>query len=354
MVFPISGFPRKHPVSTLLSTVLCIRITCFLCDLIRSLGCGRALLLTEGRQTRPATCNYCGKNGHYEAECWKKRSESASTSRQLTNYANNSDKEDYGGLFVMRHRANSMTASKSAHTSNSKDVWFVDSGASHHMTSHEEWFRDLRTPDRPGFIETGDDTTHPIRHIGNVPFGKEGEQTCIKNVLHVPTITKNLVSVGQIVEQGMQVRFNKEGCFIEKDGRLIAKSRKDGHMFILDSNEVKSAMFAKGLKTETSIELWHKRIGHINLQRLRAMQTKGVVIGLPTFESKRVDRVCEACQLGKQHRLPFPKESHASKGLLDFIHSDVWGPAQTRTIGGCRYYVASSVFRTLREKRIKY
>ena len=28
-----------------------------------------------------------------------------------------------------------------------------------------------------------------------------------------------------------------------------------------------------------------------------------------------------------------------SKGLLDVIHSDVWGPAQTPTLGGCRYYV---------------
>ena len=92
----------------------------------------------------------------------------------------------------MRHRANYMLASNSASASNSEDVWFVDSGASHHMTSHEEWFRDLRTPDRPSFIETGDDTTHPIRHIGNVPFGKEGEQTCIKNVLHVPMIAKKL------------------------------------------------------------------------------------------------------------------------------------------------------------------
>ena len=83
---------------------------------------------------------------------------------------------------------------------------------------------------------------------------------------NVPTITKNLVSVGQIVEQGMQVRFNNEGCFIEKDGRVIAKGWRDGHLFILDSNEVKSAMYAKGLETETSIKLWHKRIGHINLQ----------------------------------------------------------------------------------------
>ena len=75
----------------------------------------------------------------------KKKSESASTSRQLTNYAANV--ADYGGLFVMRHRANSMTVSDSASTSNSEDVWFIDSDASHHMTSHQEWFHDLRMPD---------------------------------------------------------------------------------------------------------------------------------------------------------------------------------------------------------------
>ena len=181
-------------------------------------------------------------------------------------------------------------------------------------------FRDLRTPDRPGYIETGDDTPHPIRHIGDVPFGKDGEKTCIKDVLHVPTITKNLVSVGQLVEQGMQVRFNNNKCFIEKDGRVIAKGRRDGRLFILDSNEVKPAMYAEGLKTETNIELWHKRIGHVNLQRLRGMQSKGLVLGLPAFDSKRVDRVCEACQLGIQNRLPFPKESSVSKVLLEVIH----------------------------------
>ena len=110
-------------------------------------------------------------------------------------------------------------------------------------------------PDRPSFIEIGDDTTHPIRHISDIPFGNDGKNNCIKNVLHVPTITKNLVSVDQIVEQGMEVRFNKDGCFIEKDGRVIAKGRRDGRMFILDSHEVESAMYANGLKTETSIEL---------------------------------------------------------------------------------------------------
>ena len=214
------------------------------------------------------------------------------------------DYADYGGLFKMRHRENSMMASDSANsasTSNSEHAWFVDFGASQHNTSHQEWFRDLRMLDRPGYIETGHNTLHPIPHIGDVPFGKEAEKTCIKNVLHVPLITKNLVLVGQIVELGMQVRFNNEGCFIEKDGRLIARGRRDGHLFILDSNEVKSAMYPKGLKTKTNIELWQKRIGHINLQRLRAMQSKGVVIGLLNLKPKRVNQMCEACQLGKHH-----------------------------------------------------
>ena len=127
--------------------------------------------------------------------------ESTSTSRQLTNYATNSEYDDYNELFVMRHRENSMLVSTSTISASvPEDVWVVDSSASNHMTLHQEWFRELREPDWPSYVETGDNTTHPIRHIGIVPFGKEGSQTYIKNVLHVPTITKNLVSVGQIVE----------------------------------------------------------------------------------------------------------------------------------------------------------
>ena len=68
------------------------------------------------------------------------------------------------------------------------------------------------------------------------------------NVLHVPTITKNLVSVAQIVDQGMEVRFTRLGCFIEEEGRVIAQGHRDGRMFILDSNDVGTTMFGKGKK----------------------------------------------------------------------------------------------------------
>ena len=98
-------------------------------------------------------------------------------------------------------------------------------------------------------------------------------------------------------------------------------------------------MFAKGTKADTDIELLHKRIGHINLNKLKLMQSIGVFIGLPIFQEKEIEGICEACQFGKQQRHPFPKERNVSKGLLDVIHSDVWEPTQTTTFDGYRYYV---------------
>ena len=96
--------------------------------------------------------------------------------------------------------------------------------------SHENWFRELQKPERSSYLETRDDTIHPIQHVGNVSFRGEGNQTYINNVLHVLPITKNLVSVGQIVEQGMQVCLNEGGCFIKKEGRIIAHGRRESRM----------------------------------------------------------------------------------------------------------------------------
>jgi len=55
---------------------------------------------------------------------------------------------------------------------------------------------------------------------------QNGRTKYLKDVLHVPTITKKLVFVCQIVEQGLQVTFNPNGCFVEdmkNQGKLIAK-----------------------------------------------------------------------------------------------------------------------------------
>ncbi len=168
---------------------------------------------------------------------------------QQNNYASSSKQiEDrYEHLFVVQHMLNTVAANVST---NADNVWYVDSKASNHMTYHGEQFRDVKNLKKPSYVETGDDITHPIAHIRNLPLAmQDGKIKYLFDVFHVPNITKNLVSVGQMIEQGLQVRFNHDGCYVEdfKDKcHLIVKGKRMGRMFTLDVSmpEVEAAMFA--------------------------------------------------------------------------------------------------------------
>jgi len=48
---------------------------------------------------------------------------------------------------------------------------------------------------------------------------------------------------------------------------------------------------------------------------------------------------CEHCVLGKQRKVKFGTAIHNTKGIMDYVHSDVWGPAKTPSIGGRHYFV---------------
>ncbi|MCO5593958.1 hypothetical protein L7F22_047977 [Adiantum nelumboides] len=112
-------------------------------------------------------------------------------------------------------------------------------------------------------------------------------------------------------------------------------------MFTLDVNipEVYAVMFAHGSDVVADIEIWHKRIGHANVQRLKIMQRQELVTGLHVFKLADMQKVCEACQLGKQVKASFPHDKHVSINVLELVHSDVWGSAKTASMGGCRFYV---------------
>jgi len=110
----------------------------------------------------------------------------------------------------------------------------------------------------------------------------------------------NLLSVGHMVEQGLYVTFNLNGCFVEdiqNQNKLIAKGKRNGWMFTLDVNmpKVNSMLFTHG-KGVGNIGIWHKWVGHVNIQRLMLMVKQNLVGGLPKFGTKKVMlKVCETC-----------------------------------------------------------
>jgi hypothetical protein len=112
-------------------------------------------------------------------------------------------------------------------------------------------------------------------------------------------------------------------------------------MFTLDVNmpKVNSMLFTHG-KGVGDIGIWHKRVGHVNLQHLKLIEKQNLVGGLPKFGTKEVmSEVCEACQLGKQARHPFLVQTHVGSKPLEMIHLYVW-TTKTKSIRGCKYYVS--------------
>ena len=96
-------------------------------------------------------------------------------------------------------------------------------------------------------------------------------------------------------------------------------------MFTLDVDvlEVKAAMFAQGTGVVADIEIWHKRIGHVDVQRLKNMQNQNIVTGISKFKVDGMQGVCATCQLGKQSKVVFPHDKQVSKDVLDVVHTDV-------------------------------
>jgi histone deacetylase 1/2 len=60
---------------------------------------------------------------------------------------------------------------------------------------------------------------------------------------------------------------------------------------------------------------------------------------LPVESSNKEFLVCDACQQGKSHQLPFTVSSRVVTAPLELVFSDVWGPAQT-SVSGHNYYVS--------------
>ena len=59
--------------------------------------------------------------------------------------------------------------------------------------------------------------------------------------------------------------------------------------------------------------------------------------GLLNGQSTSKLKFCEHCVFEKQRRVKFSKGIHNTKGTLDYLHSDLWGPSRVPSNGGANY-----------------
>jgi hypothetical protein len=89
---------------------------------------------------------------------------------------------------------------------------------------------------------------------------------------------------------------------------------------------------------EKKTMLWHQRLGHIGEKGLRTLHDKGMVEGMSncTMDFDFYEHFI----YGKQNRVRFPSGATRENGMLELIHSDVFGPVLVPSLGKYMYYVS--------------
>ncbi|KAL4379405.1 hypothetical protein GQ457_02G040510 [Hibiscus cannabinus] len=158
----------------------------------------------------------------------------------------------------------------------------------------------------------------------------------INDVLLVPDLNESLLSVAQMVRNGYSLVFENNHCTImDPEKKEIANVPMENKSFALKWDSA-----AEGAHAIHSNDtwLWHRRYGHFNMRALCELHKKNMVRDFPSISLS--NDLCEPCKLGKQHRLPFPKEEvwRASE-KLQLVHTNICGPHITLSLGGNKYFI---------------
>ena len=118
------------------------------------------------------------------------------------------------------------------------DMWIIDSGASRHMTEDQAKLSNLNEKKPSYKVELGDKSTYPIEGFGQASVKlKSGNNVHVRNVLYVPGLENNLVSISCLEDKkniidfvdGKVLSWHKD--YIIENSRFIGS--REGNMYRL-------------------------------------------------------------------------------------------------------------------------
>lgn len=270
---------------------------------------------------RKVTCWYCKKEGHVKAECFarKKRMEQ--------------DSDGEAGVAISQLDAPSALATVGDDASMN---WVIDSGCTHHMTCHREWFIDFKEV-KSAKILLGDYHTVETLGIGTVKLNTHGGTVkMLKNVRYVPSLRRNLISTGTLDKLGFKHCGDDDKIIFMKNSKVALWGPLVNGLYILEGETVvPEACNAEGLKQQ--VPVWHSRLGHTSHKNLQTLVRHGVL------EKKDVgpEFFCEHCVMAKAKRVSFGDGKHNTSNVLEYVHADLWGsPNVHPSFSGNRYFLS--------------
>ena len=109
---------------------------------------------------------------------------------------------------------------------------------------------------------------------------------------------------------------------------LLNLDRSDTHIHNIDAKRCK-------VDTDSATYLWHCRLGHIGVKRMKKIHKDGF---LESLDYESFDAF-EPCLMVKMAKTPFFGTMERASDLLEIIHTDVCGPTSVEARGGYRYFL---------------
>ncbi|KAG8496862.1 hypothetical protein CXB51_008020 [Gossypium anomalum] len=170
-------------------------------------------------------------------------------------------------------RSKSSNRVASVNDSKVSEEWTLDSGCTFHMSPNRDWFTTYETVSA-GVVLMGNNTSCKIAGVG--------------------TIKVNMF-----------------------DG--VVRTLSDGSTITGNA-----AVASSSLSDDDITKLWHMRLGHMSENGMAELSKRGLSDGQGICKLN----FCEHCVFGKQKRVRFTRGIHNTKGTLEYIHSDLWGPSR--------------------------
>ncbi|KAM1114767.1 hypothetical protein PS1_005441 [Malus domestica] len=196
-------------------------------------------------------CAFCRNKGHWKKDCPKLKTKGKESSE-----ANVAKVETDFSDFALTTSSSFDCATK----------WVLDTGCTHHMTPHNDWFSSLKEFDG-GVVFMRDDNPCTTKEIGTVRLKlHDGMVKELTGVRYVPNLKKNLISLGTLESKGFRFHSDGQTLKVTYGALVVMKAPRCGHLYLLQGSIVtgEASVVSENMGTSDSdtTRLWHMRLGH--------------------------------------------------------------------------------------------
>jgi transposase InsO family protein len=175
-----------------------------------------------------------------------------------------------------------------------------------------------------------------VKGLGKIAISPDHS---ISNVFLVDSLDYNLLSVSQLCKMGNNCLFTDIGVtvFRRSDDSIAFKGVLNGQLYLVDFNGNQAELGICLIAKTNMGWLWHRRLAHVGMKNLHKLLKGEYILGLTNVHFEK-DRVCSACQAGKQVGTHHPhKKIMTTDRPLELLHMDLFGPIAYISIDRSKY-----------------